>query len=211
MSWRANGPATNQPRATPWVSPAERPEPCEGRADEANALLERAKKIKIEQREKLAEAERAKVGEDQAGQARRENEQARRESDRMRREIEELHRAGKHDDAVRLEQKLAERKAPPEECKECAPAERVQHVLQAIEHLRAAGLKEPAEGLAQIAKQMRAESERQNAVAPERTEKVLRETQEGMQQLRGQLEKMQRQLEELRAQAGKPHGGGDRN
>jgi hypothetical protein len=78
--------------------------------------------------------------------------------------------------------------------------------MQAVEHLRAAGLKEPAANIEQIARKMREQFERggdpASGPSEERLEATLRAMLERMEQMRQQMEKMQRQVEELRAKAG---------
>ena len=165
----------------------------EGRGEEADQLMGQVKMIQGKLRQQLSET----GGGDKAAKQRPDME-------RVRHEIEELHRAGKHDDAARLEQKFAGKKGAPAE-----GDERIHHVMTAIEHLRAAGLNEPAEDLTRLAQKMREELQHGQSAGkpgPDRGENQLREVHEAMQQLRGQMEKMQRQLEELRAQGGKPHG-----
>jgi methyl-accepting chemotaxis protein len=76
--------------------------------------------------------------------------------------------------------------------------------MEAVQHLRAAGLNEPAESLEQMAHKMREEFERRGApVGAERMEQAFGEIREGMEQLRRQMEKMQQELKELRERAAK--------
>ena len=166
----------------------------EGRGDEAVQIMGRVKQIQGELREQLAASGGAKPGDGQ---------------EKVRRQIEELHRAGKHEEAQQLEKKCVECNGPNAE-----GPERLRHVMQAIEHLRAAGFNEQAEGLVQVANKMRKEAEHQDDSAKsfkqQKQEDPLREVRDTVIQLRGQMEKMQRQLEEMRGQAGKPPGDKER-
>jgi hypothetical protein len=170
-----------------------------GRTDEAEELMGRAKRIQMELREKIDGSEQPKGGDAKL--------------ERMKQEIGELHRAGKHEEAGRLEHQFAEaqqRRASggrPEP--QVEGPERVRHIMEAVAHLHAAGLKEPAENLEQIARRMREELEHRGdsagAAGAGQMEHALREVHEGMEQLRRQMEKMQRQIEEMREQSGR-HG-----
>ena len=79
-------------------------------------------------------------------------------------------------------------------------AERMEHVMQAIQHLHAAGLHEPAEGIEQMAQHMRREME----------ERMRREHAEGrpsegkphaeLEEIRQQMRRMAEQIERLQAE-----------
>jgi uncharacterized protein Yka (UPF0111/DUF47 family) len=165
----------------------------EGRPGEAEELMSRVKKLQIELREMISG--------DEPGKALQTKLQ------HLKQEAGELHRAGKHEEAERLERQLAEiqqrqaggdKKASPAE-----GAERIGHIMEAVKHLRAAGLKEPAQNLEQMARQMREELERRadsaEAGSARQMEQVLRE-------MRERMEKMQREIDELRKQAAKSRG-----
>lgn len=85
--------------------------------------------------------------------------------------------------------------------------ERLEHVMQAVQHLRAAGLNEPAQGVEQIAQHMRHEMEErmrhEQAEAREREGKhpgdmkahaELEEMRQAMHKMAGQIEKLQAEM-----------------
>jgi TolA-binding protein len=86
---------------------------------------------------------------------------------RMKREIQELHRAGKQDEAERLTKELQafarEQHSHKDGAREGRPENdvkaRLQHLEQAIAHLRKAGMEEPAANLENAARGMRARLE----------------------------------------------------
>lgn len=84
--------------------------------------------------------------------------------------------------------------------------ERLQHVMQAVEHLRAAGLNEPAAGVEQIAQHMRHEMEermhREQAEAQAKEGKHHGEMKAHaeLEEMRQQMHKMAEQLEQLQAE-----------
>jgi hypothetical protein len=148
---------------------------------------------------------------------------------RMKREIQELQQAGKPEEAERLRRELMaavegrqnrERREGREDrgkAREGAegPA-RLRHVQEAIRHLRAAGMMEPAQHLEEAARQMRQELERQNAgrgnePQPQKgarpdagpSEELRRE----IGQLREQLQRMSQEVREMRAQMEKKREG----
>jgi hypothetical protein len=84
--------------------------------------------------------------------------------------------------------------------------ERLQHIMQAVEHLNAAGLHEPARDIAHIAQNMRRElEEHMKREQVEAREKEARNHPEMMahaelEEMRHQMHKMAEQIEQLRAE-----------
>ncbi len=84
--------------------------------------------------------------------------------------------------------------------------ERLQHIMQAVEHLNAAGLHEPARDIAQIAQNMRRELEehmrREQAEAREKEARNHPEMKAHaeLDEMRHQMHKMAEQIEQLRAE-----------
>jgi len=84
--------------------------------------------------------------------------------------------------------------------------ERLQHIMQAVEHLNAAGLHEPARDIAQIAQNMRRELEehmkREQAEAREKEARNHPEMKAHaeLEEMRHQMHKMAEQIEQLRAE-----------
>lgn len=169
---------------------------------EAEKLMRQAEMLRAEARAKAGDGEQPK-GDD-----------ARQE--RVKQEIGELHRAGKYEEAKRLERQLAEahhrRAGGEKKVPHAEGPERIGHIMEAVKHLRMAGLGEPAESLEQMAAQMREALEHGGtiAVGAERMEHALREVHEGMEQLRRQMEKMQRELGELRERAARQRAEADK-
>ncbi|MFN0077275.1 MAG: hypothetical protein ACKVY0_12460 [Prosthecobacter sp.] len=85
-------------------------------------------------------------------------------------------------------------------------AERLQHIMQAVEHLRAAGLNEPAQGIEQIAQNMRREIEermkRQQAEAHGKEGKHPggEKPHAELEEMRQQMRRMAEQIEQLQAE-----------
>ncbi len=83
-------------------------------------------------------------------------------------------------------------------------ADRLQHIMQAVEHLNAAGLHEPARDIAQIAQNLRRELEehmkREQAEAHEREARHHPEmkARAELEEMRQQMHKMAEQIEQLR-------------
>jgi hypothetical protein len=167
---------------------------AEGRYDEARELHEKAKRISGEARDE----DRRKEGHDGADRPERPR------LSRMKGEIEELKRAGKHEEAERLARHLRDRmgredgpdfRKPDGE----GPA-RIRHTMEAVRHLRAAGLNEPAEKLEQHAARMKEEFQQRRGgedgrdagkdKGPDRSREV--------QELQEQVQKLSRELEKLR-------------
>ena len=137
---------------------------------------------------------------------------------KVKQRIEELNAAGKHEEAETLAMRLRGEMTQPGE-----QPERMQHIMEAVRHLRAAGLKEPAENLEKMAgelkkaqaggggqspkgegadqmqrsmNELREQTSRAMRDMHEQTERALKETHE-------QMAKMARVIEELREQVGK--------
>lgn len=135
---------------------------------------------------------------------------------RARHEIEELHRAGKHEEAEQLKHRIAEgmehKKQAPQPTKEGEGPARLRHVMEAIKHLRDAGLNEQAEGLEKLARGMHekfehhehAEKGRKTGPGPEgeqpRKGDKPHPAGNELHAMREQMEKMAHAIEELRAQ-----------
>ncbi len=190
---------------------------------EAGKLMERAKAAKDagrfdEARELAEQAHRAGAGKHDDKARRKEKHDAHGAAperlEKARREIEELHRAGKHEEAGALKRRIAEgmehKKASP--MKEGEGPARLRHVMEAIRHLREAGLNEPAEGLEKLARGMREDFERHeqaekiremrkpNDDGPPRKAEGPRTGGDELRAIREQMEKMSRAIDELRAQ-----------
>lgn len=138
----------------------------QGHAEEAQELMQQVRKLSAE----LGEREKQRKSGD--------------EREKIQRKIEELHQAGKHEEAEQLGRQFQEMMRNQGE------RERHEHAMQAIQHLRAAGLHEPAERIEQL-------------VGNAELQRAVHEMQE-------QMGKMARAIEELRQQIGKPHAEGER-
>ncbi|MEZ5386338.1 MAG: hypothetical protein R3F13_12560 [Prosthecobacter sp.] len=78
-------------------------------------------------------------------------------------------------------------------------AERMEHVMQAIQHLHAAGLHEPAKGIEEIAQHMRREmEERMRHEHAEARERDGRHAE--LEEMRQQMRRMAEQIEKLQAE-----------
>ena len=138
---------------------------------------------------------------------------------KAKREIEELRAHGNHDEAQRLEervraemQKQMAKRAQSERHGDAADAgempDRMRHIAEAIKHLRAAGLNEPAERIERMAREEQQKSRvGEQPVAREEFQRAMRDTQEQMQRAlkdtHEQMAKMARAIEELREQVSK--------
>ena len=173
----------------------------EGRMDEARELGQQAEKLHRE----LREREGGKDGGDKAAA--------------IKREVEELHRAGKHDEAERLQRRLSGMHAHQGHDKKTAGAEgpqRLQHLVEAIRHLHQAGFGRQAEELEKLAahlkeEMMRDEMRARGGAGPEALEKIVAAHKAEVQAMREEMQKMARAVEELRGQvqslkAAKPDG-----
>lgn len=184
---------------------------AEGRADEAEKLRGAAREL----------AERS-----EAGSAKREGEPRERPNrehlqamlEKSRLEIEEAERAGRPEQVADLKHRLArltsalhesesnegerlKKSGKSERPVSADPQRRLQHLSEAIEHLRAAGMKEPAERLSEQAHEMKrliaaARDTQRGDKLPE-IELQVAQLREGMMNLQRQMQEMQKRLEEL--------------
>jgi hypothetical protein len=160
----------------------------EGRLDEADELMRQVKKL-------VATAgghEGEKPGDEARGDR----------LARMKQEIADLHHAGKHEEAGRLQQRFMEARSRehgggPPHAGGKGP-ERVRHVMEAVQHLRAAGLNEPADDLERQARRMREEIERHQRESGGDRKKEGEPSPGEVHQLREQVERLSRELEETR-------------
>ncbi len=187
----------------------------QGRAEEAKELMQQVQRLQAEMGER--------EGPRGAGE----------KLEMAKRKIDELHKAGKHDEAEQLEQKMREamEKQGDRQRKEGGgDAERKQHVMEAVKHLHAAGLHEPAERIEQMLREHGEKPEQGERRAPEaagqeplkramgdsqeQMQRAMRDMQEQMQralrETHEQMGKMGHAIEELRAQVAKQSGEGDR-
>lgn len=169
-----------------------------GRYDEARELAEQAQKIGGMHRE-------GKPGINGGAPERLE---------KVRHEIEELHRAGKHEEAEKLQHRVAEAMAHKKglPSKEGEGPARLRHLMEAIHHLREAGINEPADSLEKMAHEMKEElGHREQADkgrkpepgpkdGPPRKGDKPHPPGDELHAMREQMEKMSRAIEELRAQ-----------
>jgi hypothetical protein len=189
-----------------------------GRHDEAQAIMEKAKRMI-------------------AGN--RDGEQGGDKLEMAKRKIEELRKAGNNEEADQLERRVreagekrregekfrdGEKERPAEKVRdgdkerpvakvrdgERGGDERMQHIEQAIKHLRAAGLHEPAERISQMAREQHnkpARPEIERGAAQEQLQRAIRDTQEqthrALRETHEQMAKMARAIEELREQVAK--------
>ena len=170
----------------------------QGRNDDANELMAQSKKLQAELREQGAESGEKDQPDLKA---------------RVARELDLLERAGKSDEAQELRRKLGHGKELDRrrnDFKHGEGDERAHHVMEAIKHLRAAGLQEPAEHLERMTRQMREGGEHDGRPRgdrrPDEVQAATRELHTAMQEMREQMRKMQHQLEELRAHTAKKSG-----
>lgn len=135
-----------------------------------------------------------------------------------KRRVHELHAAGQHEEADRLAKRL-----DGENGRQGEQPNRMQHIAEAIEHLRAAGLSEHAERIEQMMReQQKSEGRGREQSGPregtESMHRAMRETQEQMKRAIGETQEemrralkethekmmnMQRAIDELREQVSK--------
>ncbi|MCX6980741.1 MAG: hypothetical protein NTV08_08315 [Verrucomicrobia bacterium] len=169
--------------------------PDKGRA-QSEELMERARCAKAEGRGEETEDIMRKLkhleGELREG-ARKKGEP--RKSDAVHREIEELRKAGKHDEAERLAQKFSSGGpgAPHAEAQE-----KLQHIVEAIGHLCAAGLNEPAAALENVDREIKEQLGRHGALPEPGGKPHPAAPADG--DVRVQMQKLAHAVEELRAQ-----------
>ena len=195
-----------------------------GRHDEAQAIMEKAKRM-------IAEKRDGEQGGDKLEMAKR--------------KIEELRQSGKNEEAEQLERRVREAGEKRRDGEKEKPAgkvrdgekekpagkvrdgerggdERMEHIEQAVKHLRAAGLHEPAERILQMARgQHNPQEHRPNpdgGAQQEQLQRAIRDTQEqthralrdtqaqterALRETHEQMAKMARAIEELREQVAK--------
>lgn len=132
------------------------------------------------------------------------------------RQMERLHRAGKHDEAERLQRKVAgsggRKDRGSNSRSHRAGPQRVRHAMQAIRHLHAAGLHDQAKQVEETARRLREEIEEQQRIAGARGESGAgaREEQERHQaanrELHAQVKRMQNQIQKMAQQIESLHG-----
>ena len=159
---------------------------AEGRGEEAEEIMRKAKHIEGELREGAPQKEEHDKA---AG---------------VRREIEELQKAGKHEEAERLAKKVS---GGGPGGPHAEGAERLQHLLQAVEHLRAAGLHDPAASLEGVAREMK-ENLGRNGALPVPGGKPHPGSSADGGDVRAQMQKLAHSVEELRAQVQSLRGEG---
>lgn len=167
-----------------------------GRAEEAQAIMEKAKRIHAEAGERNAQ------GGDKL--------------EMTKRKVQELRNAGKGEEAEQLERRIREgaekqrdggdkqrdggdkRRDVPEKPRDAERGgdERQQHLGEAIRHLRAAGLDDPANQIERLAHELGKGKAPAHEPQNDGTQRALRETQE-------QMAKMARAIDELRQQVEK--------
>jgi HAMP domain-containing protein len=184
----------------------------DSRRAEAEKLFEKANQAKAEGRGEEAEklSIQAKKLQGEVGDR---DDADREQVRRLKREIKELRHGGKRNEAGRLDREhggrrdQASRPLPPGE-----PGERLRHVQEAIAHLRAAGLEEPADHLEQEARKIRGAVEQAHRnmggrpPEPQELQAAMREMRENMQAMRGELQKMAQVVNELREQMKRERG-----
>ena len=188
----------------------------QGRADESNELIQQVRRLRAETGER--------EGQRGAGE----------KLEMAKRKIDELHKAGKHEEAEKIEQRVRgamEKQGDGGKKDGDGDAGRKQHALEAIKHLHAAGLHEPAQRIEQMLREHVEKPERSGAEGAvpregqEQMQRAMREmqeqtqramhdlheqTQRSLRETHEQMAKMARAIEELREQAGKQRGEGER-
>jgi archaellum component FlaC len=123
-----------------------------------------------------------------------------------------FHRDGRHDEAGGPESGPGDSREYRHEHSRFSHAEgpeRIAHMMEAVKHLRAAGLNEPADNIEKMARHMREELEharRESAAAAPEAEHM----QHAMQEMHGELQKMAHAIDELREQVAKMRNEGKR-
>lgn len=139
------------------------------------------------------------------------------QAEKLRHEMHELRMQKKPEGSPELKKEPKHHKeAPPAHSADKVPmkgpeAERLHHIMQAVEHLNAAGLKEPAHHIAQMAQNMRREMEER--MKHEHAQKAATAApakhhvpQAELEELRQQLRKMQEHIDLLAAELKKQRG-----
>ena len=135
--------------------------------------------------------------------------------EKSRHELEEAAKNGRQDEAEQIKHRIARLENALRESgggdgersgkhPEIAAAQaRLQHLGEAIQHLHAAGMHEPAERLAEQAREMKRqlagahEAPHPDGERPPDAERQLAELREGMMNMQRRLQEMQKRLEEL--------------
>jgi chromosome segregation ATPase len=172
-----------------------------------------------EETEKLRKAigelsERAKADAEKRDGERRERpqrEELRTKLDQSRQELAEAEKNGQERAAAEIRQRITRlegtvrseggRREGEGKQHEMGDAKRrLQHLNEAIEHLRAAGMREPAESLSEQARVLKAQLTQQSGRRDNpghNVEGQLNEIREGMKNLQRQMQEMQKRLEDL--------------
>ncbi len=179
----------------------------QGREDESRELMQQARRFHAEMK-----------GHDESDQL-----------EDAKNQREALRKAGKQEEAAQLERRLRganQHSGDRERQDSGSDAERRQHAMEAIKHLHAAGLHEPAERIEQMLREHekvagqesreRGERRGPEGVNPregqEQMQRAMREMQEQTQrafrETHEQMAKMARTIEELRAQLARQRGEG---
>ena len=185
----------------------------EGRPEEAEKLRNEAREL----------AARAKAENEKRDGEKREKpgrEELQSMLEKSRQQLEAAARDGKQDETAEIKQRIArlesalresggdgrraeKRGQQPDRPELAEPMRRLQHLHQAIEHLRAAGMNEPANSLAEQAQEMKrqiagaTEGKRPDGEKHPKAERQISELREGMMSLHRQMQEMQKRLEEL--------------
>jgi hypothetical protein len=130
--------------------------------------------------------------------------------ERMKRAMAELQQAGKHEEAEQMGKKLqamlARQDGERDQSRGRSAADgpdRLRHLQEAIGHLRAAGLQEPAQDLERVAAKMKEQFEQQQHRGHDggsAGESSGREIGQAMRETREQIGRMGRELQEVREQ-----------
>lgn len=193
-------------------------EPGDAKKGEFGELMERARKAKEEGRydeaREIAERIRKMRGmEEKRGEHLKHDGARRPDLEHLKTKVEELNREGKHEEAEHLKKQamgefMAHRKegGPP---KVAGGDDRLDHVMEAIKHLRAAKLNEPAENLEQVAAKLREEMEvrKREEAAKHVTKKAGPGPAAGeLEALRHQVKELSASLEQIRNELAKERG-----
>ena len=183
---------------------------AEGRGEEAEKLRNAAREL----------AGRAKAEGEKRDGAQREKpnrEQLQAMLEKSRHDFEDAAKNGKQDEATEIKHRIARletamregdgenagKRRQPERPETAGAQGRLQHLAQAIEHLHAAGLHEPAERLAEQAREGKRqlgaanEAKRPDGEKRPEAERQIAELREGLMNLQRHMQEMQKRLEEL--------------
>lgn len=178
----------------------------DGKIDDAKAAAAEAAEL----REKIARMERERHQESVRGDERRRDEM-KRKLDESRAELKELHEAGKDDRAAEVQQRIRAieqaldnsvrrpegDRRPDAQSGRGVAERRIQHIREAVAHLREAGLNDIAERVAQESERMEQQmhgggDERRGAMVPggeiDRMRAELQELRQAIRQLNARLD-----------------------